>query len=74
MNYYIKRIAPIFFAAILGLTSCNESKTTSEEEVQITQMDSTSKEVKETTAKLEAETEKVEASLEKLDEEFETAK
>jgi septal ring factor EnvC (AmiA/AmiB activator) len=74
MNRYIKRIAPILFAAIFGLASCTESKTSSEEEAELTKMDSTSKEVKETTAKLETETEKVEASLEKLDEEFETAK
>jgi septal ring factor EnvC (AmiA/AmiB activator) len=74
MNYYIKRIAPMFCAAIFTLASCTETKTTTEEEVEITKMDSTSKEVKETTAKLEEETEKVEESLEKLDEEFETAK
>ncbi len=75
MSYYMKRMAPIFFAAFFGLTSCTESKSSNaEEEAELTKMDSTSKEVKETTAKLETETEKVEASLEKLDEEFETAK
>lgn len=71
----MKRIAPVLLAAIIGLASCQDSKPKNpEEEAEITKMDSTSKEVKETNAKLEEETAKVEASLEKLDEQFETAK
>jgi septal ring factor EnvC (AmiA/AmiB activator) len=74
MTYYFKRLAPIAFAAIFMISSCKESKTNNEENVEITKMDSTSKAIKETTDKLEEQTKKVEASLEKLDKEFETSK
>ena len=73
MTYYFKRIAPIAFAAIFLFSSCKESKTNTEEQVEITKMDSTSKAIKEATNKLEEQTKKVEASLEKLDKEFETS-
>lgn len=52
------------------MSSCTENKTNSTEEVEIKQMDSTSKAVKETADKLEEQTKKVEESLEKLDKEF----
>ena len=71
MISYIKKITPFALAAILA-ASCSESKTTTQEETEITTIDSSQKAVKETNEKLEDQTKKVEASLEKLDSEFKT--
>lgn len=71
MKPYIKRLAPIIFAALV-MTSCAESETNTNEEIEITTMDSTSKVLEENTDKLEEQTKKVEESLEKLDKEFDT--
>ena len=71
MKPYIKKLAPIIFAALV-ITSCAESETNSKEEIEITTMDSTSKVLEENTDKLEEQTKKVEESLEKLDKEFDT--
>jgi hypothetical protein len=70
MNHYIKRMTPIAFAVSIIAASCTETKTNTQEEIEITQMDSTSKSLKENTDKLEDQTKKAEASLEKLDNEF----
>lgn len=70
MINYLKRIAPLAFAAII-MASCSESKTTNtEEKTEISTMDSTSKAVKVSIDKLEEQTKKVEETLEKLDKEF----
>jgi hypothetical protein len=61
-----------FTAAIMTM-SCSESKTNTQEAIEINAMDSTSKAVKENREKLEEQTRKVEESLEKLDKEFDTA-
>ena len=72
MKDQLKRLAIPALAAFVLLVSCKESKTTSQEEQQITRMDSTSRSIKENTEKLDAQTKKVEESLEKVDKEFET--
>ncbi len=72
MNLYIKKMAPLAFAAVIMAFSCSESKTNTEEKTKINTMDSISKTLKENTDKLEDQTKKVETSLEKLDKEFET--
>ena len=74
MIHYIKKMAPLAFAAVVICSSCSESKTSTQEKNEISTMDSTSKAVKETTEKLEDQTKKVEAALEKLDKEFEPTK
>lgn len=74
MIHYMKRIAPLAFAAAIITSSCTETKTSTQEQSEINTMDSTSKALKESTDKLEDQTKKVEASLEKLDTEFETNK
>jgi septal ring factor EnvC (AmiA/AmiB activator) len=74
MTYYIKRVTCLAFTAAILASSCTESKTNTEEKIEINKMDSTSKTVKETTDKLEDQTKKVEESLEKIDKEFETDK
>lgn len=56
--------------ACLAVSSCTEQKKSTQEEIEIKTMDSTSKSIKENTDKLEDQTKKVEASLEKLDKEF----
>ena len=71
MIHYMKRMALPAFAAILVLSSCTETKTTTVEQTEITTMDSTTKVIKENNEKLEEQTKKVEESLEKLDTEFE---
>ncbi len=72
MNHYIRKTAPLVFAAIIMTASCSESKTNSEEQTEISTIDSTSKAVKENTDKLDEQTKKVEESLEKLDKEFDS--
>ena len=72
MTKYMKRMAPIAFAAVVLASSCTETKTNTQEQSQINTMDSTSKALKENQDKLEDQTKKVEASLEKLDKEFQT--
>jgi septal ring factor EnvC (AmiA/AmiB activator) len=71
MKHYTRLLAPVVLAAVLAITSCAEKKTSTQEEIEIKSMDSTSKVIKENTEKLEDQTKKVEASLEKLDKEFE---
>ena len=71
MIHFIKRIAPLAFAAVIIFSSCSQSKTNTQEEAQINTMDSTAKAAKESADKMAAQTKKVEASLEKLDSEFE---
>ncbi len=73
MKSHIKTFSIVLFALVAMSVSCTESKTTSEEEIRIKTMDSTSKAVKENTEKLDEQTKKVEASLEKLETEFETS-
>jgi hypothetical protein len=72
MKHCIKLVAILAVSGVIMLTSCGESKTTSEESTEIKAMDSTSKAVKENVEKLEDQTKKVEESLEKLDKEFDT--
>jgi hypothetical protein len=67
----MKRTMLATFAAILVLSSCTETKTTTVEQTEIKTMDSTTKVIKENDEKLEEQTKKVEESLEKLDKEFE---
>lgn len=74
MKYCIKMVTPLVFAVFIMGSSCTESKTNTEEETQISEMDSTSKLVKENIDKMEDQTKKVEESLEKLDKEFDTTK
>ncbi len=71
MMHYLKGMASLVFAIFL-FSSCSDTKTASQETVQITSMDSTSKVLKEQTDKLEEQTKKVEASLEKMEQEFES--
>lgn len=71
MKHYLKGMASLVFA-ILFFSSCSDTKTTSEETVQITTMDSTSKVLKEQADKLDEQTRKVENSLEKMEKEFES--
>jgi len=72
MIHYIKRMAPLAFAALIITSSCTETKTNPQEQAEINTIDSNSRILKENTDKLEAQTKKVEESLEKLDTEFET--
>jgi hypothetical protein len=67
MSSYLKKMALPAFAIAITLLACDESKTTKEEQVEITRMDSTSETVKQQTEKLDDQTRKVEESLEKLD-------
>jgi hypothetical protein len=67
MIFHLKKMAFPAFAAIVFLTSCTESKTTTEEQAEISKMDSTATAAKEAREKLENQTQKVEESLEKLD-------
>ncbi len=71
MTYYIKRIMPLALFLLVLTSSCSDSKTNSQEEIEITRMDSISNAVKINADKLEEQTKKVEESLEKLDKEFE---
>ncbi len=71
MSIYIKKIVPFALFAIVIISSCSDSKTSTTEKNEITRMDSTSKAVKISADKLEEQTKKVEESLEKLDKEFE---
>ncbi len=75
MLYYIKRMAPVAFAAIF-MVSCtdNATKKPSTEETEIVTMDSTTTKVEENTSALEAQTKKVENALESVDTEFDTKK
>ena len=72
MIHYRKIMAAILITAMVSFSSCGENKstTTTEEQKEITTMDSTSKVVSQHKAELEAQTKKVEESLEKLDSEF----
>jgi len=71
MIHYIKRMAPLAFAAFVMASSCTETKTNTQEQAEINTIDSSSRILKENTDKLEAQTKKVEESLEKMDTEFE---
>lgn len=71
MTYYIKRIMPFALLLLVFTSSCSESKTNNQEEIEITRMDSIANAVKLNADKLEEQTKKVEESLEKLDKEFE---
>jgi hypothetical protein len=70
MIHYIKRMAPLAFAALIIASSCTQTTTNTQEQAEINTIDSTSTILKENTDKLEAQTKKVEKSLEKLDTEF----
>ena len=72
MIHYIKRMAPLAFAAFIIASSCTDTKTNTQEQTEINTMDSTSALIKENADKMEDQTKKVEESLEKLDTEFET--
>lgn len=72
MGNKIKWFSYLGFVGVLAFASCAENKTSSSEEIEINQMDSTSKAVKDAVDKLEEQTKKVESSLEKLDDEFKT--
>lgn len=72
MIHYIKRMAPLAFAALIISSSCTEAKTNTQEQAEINTIDSTSRVLKENMDKLEDQTKKVEESLEKLDNEFVT--
>lgn len=72
MKHCIKLVAILSVSGVILLSSCGDSKTTTEESTEIKTMDSTSKVVKENVQKLEDQTRKVEESLEKLDKEFDT--
>ncbi len=65
-------IGLLAFVCTLSIAACSEQKTTTEEQVEITTMDSTTTKAKEISDKLEAQTREVEASIEKLDNEFST--
>jgi hypothetical protein len=71
MKSYLKGMTSLIIAIFL-FSSCSDTKTTSNETVQITTMDSSSKVLKEQADKLEAQTKKVEASLERMEKEFES--
>lgn len=62
---------PLALFLLVLTSSCSDSKTNSQEEIEITRMDSISNAVKINADKLEEQTKKVEESLEKLDKEFE---
>jgi len=65
------KLGLVAFAAIcLAGSACTEQKKSSQEEIEIKTMDSTSNSIKSSADKLEDQTKKVEASLEKLDNEF----
>lgn len=66
----LKRFCLPAIAALLLCASCNSEPKNETEEIEITTMDSTSREVETHTEKLRDQTEKVEESLEKLDKEF----
>ena len=71
MNLITQRSFTAFLLVATLMTACTETKTkNSQEEIEIKQMDSTAKAVKEQTKDLEDQTKKVEESLEKLDKEF----
>jgi hypothetical protein len=70
MLYNFKKLTPFLFISILFM-ACSENTNTTEEKVEIRNMDSTSKILIDNTSRLEDQTNKVEASLEKLDNEFE---
>jgi proteasome assembly chaperone (PAC2) family protein len=75
MNPFKKPIVFIGAICLLGAAACSETSTKStQEEIEIKTMDSTSKAIKENNEKLEDQTKKVEESLEKLDKEFENNK
>lgn len=79
MLHYIKKMAPLAFAAII-MSSCADTETKklsaeeSAEETEMVMMDSTATTVKENTSALEAQTKKVETSLESIDAEFDSTK
>ena len=71
MNPLKKTIIFTGTCILLGTAACSEKKTAStQEEIEIKTMDSTSKVIKENNEKLEDQTKKVEESLEKIDKEF----
>lgn len=65
-----KLVLVVFAALCFAGSACTEQKKSSQEEIEIKTMDSTSQSMKATADKLEDQTKKVEASLEKLDNEF----
>lgn len=74
MLTYFRKLAPLAFAATLLVSSCTETKTSTEEKKEIDVMDSTAKKVDETVGQLEDQTKKVEEAIDKLDKEFEENK
>lgn len=72
MNQHIKKAFFMGTILFMGITSCNETtSTTVKEEEKIETMDSTSNKVEENTKKIESQTKKLEESIEKVDKEFE---
>jgi hypothetical protein len=70
---FLKVILIIPFAIILIIaSSCNDNKTSPQEEVKITSMDSTTRVLKQNREKLEEQTKNVETSLENLEKEFDS--
>ncbi len=67
-----KLVLVAFAGLFISFSACTEQKKSSQEEIEINTMDSSSKSIKENSDKLEEQTKKVEASLEKLDNEFKT--
>jgi ABC-type glycerol-3-phosphate transport system substrate-binding protein len=72
MKKLIARLSIPLIASLIIFASCSDQKTTTEEKVEISTMDSTEKAAKEAAEKLEEQTKKVEASIEEMDKEFET--
>ncbi len=65
MIHYIKRMAPLAFAAFSIASSCTDTKTNTQEQTEINTMDSTSALLKENADKLEDQTKKVEPTTKK---------
>jgi septal ring factor EnvC (AmiA/AmiB activator) len=66
-------LTPIIALGLFIMSSCSNNSAKSED-LEISTMDSVSKDLEKTTKELEEKNAKLEASLEKLDKEFETAK
>lgn len=70
MYQLCKQWLPLVAFASLLFVSCDDAKSSPEEEKQIKSMDSTSSAIEDSTKRLKEQTEKVEASLEKLNDSF----
>lgn len=66
-------LTPIIALGLFIMSSCSNNSAKSEN-LEISAMDSVSKDLEKTTKELDEKNAKLEASLEKLDKEFETAK